>query len=683
MAEIETTEEARDTLAGVVLERFRRAVQYRDTYIVHQGVSYTTMLERSMMQYRREYMPSDLAGFQDGFGRTPTRYLGIVQQKTNATVAWYNDLVVNNLDSMFTVTPSPNPDLDKASLDRIRRGVKRDLTAKMLAGGIADPELLLNPKGQVDERIQDYLIEQVRATHKVEQARIISLASESAKVIQTRMRDVMIEGQFRQAYGSYTHQRALLGNGIIKFPDWQRRAVLRHSGKRAKMEWEVLPWFRHIRTQDFYPVCDAVDYQTNSGNTERTSVSKAELISMASQDDDSYFAEEITDILEEYVTRNRNWLDPISSTGDDARETDWNLDETIPLLIHEGFFSGDELSEYGITGIDSLDYVSAKIVVCANRTIQAKLLRMPGGADRSYFGAPFTKVGDNLLDCIGLGAMLWDSEQRANTVMMLWEDNIDWASRPPKMVNPSVFENPGDANSIVPGGQYNVEDRYATSGTMPEPIRNMSPVSAQYHLIMSQLGLILRQADEDCGIPAFAYSGQDYGRASLGEFSQRMSNALRTIKQAALNEDIGFIEPGFRGLFNDLLVREPELAEGQDVGCMIRGMTGLLKQDEQDKRQAGVMQFVMQGGQQGIVPEAAVKYAVRNLLEQAGFPVDALGLSDPVIDSALAVAAAQPTTGMTAGGPQVPQLDGRSGVPAANVASPSGQSQLAVPGVQV
>lgn len=677
MEELEITKKQHDNLAEVVVARYRRAKDYRDSYIVHQNVSYSTMLARAQKQYRREYTAEDQAALIDSFGFCPTRYLGIVQQKVNATVAWSNDLIVNNLDTLFTVSPSPKPELDKNSLDRIRRGVKRELVEKMLAAGVSDPALLTDTKGKPAERIDDFLAERVRALHKVERSRIISLASDSALEAQTLMRDVMVEGQFRQAYSNYCFDRTLTGIGVIKFPDWQRRAVLKHSGKGANVEWKVLPWFRHVRTVDFFPIADAVDYQTNTGNTEYTYVTKAELIGMARQD--HYFTREIEKVLEEFSKRSRNWLDAADKQGDE-RETWWDLDATIPLLIHEGFFSGGELSEYGIKGLDELDYVSARVEICGSRTIRCQLLKMPGGADRSYFAAPFTKIGDNLLDAIGMGATLWDSEQRVNVLMHLFEHNVDWAARPPRLVNPAAFENPGDAHNIVPGGQYNVEDRFATSGTMPEPVRNINTVSAQYHLIMTQVAAVLRQADEDCGIPAFAYGAQDFGRSSLGEYSQRMSNALRTIKQAALNEDTFFIEPAFTGLFNHLMQTEKGLAEGQDVGVLVRGMTGLLKEDERRSREAAVMGFVANGAQSGIVPEQAVKYAVRRLLEQAGFPVDALGLSDPVIETALAVAASQPLQGLTPGGPSVPQLDGRSGVPAANVAAPSGASQLSIPG---
>ena len=676
MSEEKLDKEGRDSLAKVVIQRFRRAAEYRDSHIVHQSMSFTALLERAERQYAREYTADERQKMEASFGFSPSRYYGLTQQKVNATVAWNSDLIINNLDSMFTVTPSPVPTLDKATNERVRQQVRELLVTKMLQSGVADTELLLAKDGKVDPRIDNFLKEQVKAVRKIEQARLVSIASEAAQEAKTEMRDKTLEGNFRQAYMSYTFDRVLTGTGIMCFPDWRRKAVLKHKGKKIVTEWETVPWFRHVRVRDFYPVCDAIDYQTNTGNTEKTFVSKVELINMSQQD--HYFEPEIREILEDHAYRSRNWLGLSDfESGDDW----WELDDTIPLLIHEGFFSGGELKEYGIDKYDELEYVTARVEVCGGRTIRCTVRPMPEGAERSYFGAPFVKTGDNLLDNVGIAAQVWDSEQRVNRLMHIFENNLDWASRPPLIKNSSVFDNPSDAGSIAPGGQYDVEDRWATSGSLPEPLRVMNTVSAQYHLIMSQVQAILRQADEDCGIPAFAYGAQDFGRSSLGEYSQRMTNALRTIKQAALYEDIYLIEPIFERLFQHVVTTNDLLAEGQDVNVIIRGMTGLLKEDKQSQTAQQILPTVMKLGEQQMVPKEAVDYAVRQLLEQAGFPVDVLGLSNPIVDQAMAAAAMMPSNSTAPGGPQVPPLDGRSGVPPQNVAAPDGSSQMSVPGV--
>lgn len=171
MADLETTTNAeRDEIAGIVMTRYRRARDYRQSHIVHQGKSFETLLSRARSQFMREYTADDAAAMEEAFGVCPTRYYGVVQQKVNATVAWNSDLIINNLDAMFTVNPSPEPQLDKASVERIREQVRRDLVNRMIENGIADPSLLLTASGQVSSRIESYIKDQISDLKRIEQA---------------------------------------------------------------------------------------------------------------------------------------------------------------------------------------------------------------------------------------------------------------------------------------------------------------------------------------------------------------------------------------------------------------------------------------------------------------------------------------------------------------------------------
>lgn len=647
---------AKDNLAKVVLERYRRAKDFKESYTVHQGLSFSHLVDRSEHQYRREYTPCDAGTMYDTFGFTPTRYYGLTQIKTNATKAWKRDLTISKLDNMFTVAPSPIPSLDKASEERVRAGVRRELVALMIESGVASPELLLTENGDPAAEVEDFLRDQVRNLKRVERARLMALAMDASEYAKAKLRDILVEGGFRQQYGQFTHNQVLHGMGVMKFPEYRRIPVLKHQGGKVNRVFDVRPHFRSVDVRNIYSLSDGPDLQTGTGVIERTSFSKAELINLARTE--GYDKQAIIDILEEFKYRSRNWLDQEYTEADY-----WTPDEAIPALIHEGMFSGSELADYKITGLDPLDYVNASLIVVGGRTIRAKLLKEPKGPDRSYFAVPFIRMGECIYDVLGMGAMLWDTEQRVNRMMHVFESNLDWAARPPLMKNAEAFQDPTQADNISPGGQYEVEDSYAASGRMPDPLRPMSAVSAQYHLIYTQIATLLRGADEECGVPAFAYGAQDFGRASLGEYSQRMSNALRTIKEAALEEDIWFIEPAFEGMFARLIQEDPLLAESQDVDLQIRGISGLIEEDLQQERQGSAIGFLLQANQTpGLVPEQAVRYGVREFLASAGFPVDLLGFSDPSIDAALAAAAsAAPTTGMAGGGQQVPQLDGRSG----------------------
>lgn len=665
-------------MAATVIERYRRSKNYRENYLVHQGHSAQYLMERARAQYDREYTVDDANMMARSFGFTPTRYYGVVQQKVNASFNWKLDLVVTSLDSMFTIRPTPDPEIDEESRRSIRRVLRRELIQRMLEVGVADPSMLLDEGDGVNPRITDYLQEQAEALKIVEQSRIVSKATRSCQQIKQKMRDMVIQGGFRQSYGDYTFDQILFGRGVMRVPHWQTRPVREYtpSGSITR-KWKQVPMFSHVDVFDFFPVDDSSDLQTNTGNTQRATITKAELINMARNTKETgYFEDVIKSIIEDFNYHNRNWLEP---DDEHYKEPDgwWGLDETIPILIHEGYFSGEELADMGITGVDLMDYVSARVEVVGGYTIRAELIDSDENSGRTFFQAPFVKTGSGLFDAIGMGAMLWDTEQRINRLMHVFEHNVDWAARPPLMRNKAAFNNPGDAELIVPGGQYDVEESFGVAGSMPDAIRKMNTVTGQYHLIMTQVSQLLRQADEDSGVPAFAYSSQDYGRSSLGEYTQRLSNALRTIKGLALQEDFHFVEPAFTALFDYLTENFEGLRKGQDISVEIRGMTGLLTEDIKANRQKQILPFVLQGAQTGLLPKQAQEYAVYKLLEDAGFPTAALGMENPIVDRALAEAAAQPINGVTPTGQQVPSIDGRSGpIPAGNVATPTGQSQF-------
>lgn len=668
--------EAQDEMAVTVIDRYRRAKEYRQNTIIHQGCSAQTLMERARSQYDREYTCNDAAMMEQAFGFVPTRYYGVAQQKVNATYFWKQDLVVTSLDSMFTVNPTPYPDIDDATKEQIRRGVRNELINRMMEMGITDPNMFLDVKGKVNPQIQDWLEVQAQALKTVEQARIVSAASKTAQELQIHMRDVLVEGGFRQAYSKYSFDQILYGRGVMRFPYRKMQPVRYHTrGGGIGHRWESRPTFSHVDVFQFYPVDDSDSLQTNTGNTQRASITKAELINMARKASTTgYYARVIEEILEEFEYQPRNWLGPDNNNGEAEW---WGLDETIPMLIHEGYFSGQELADMGITGVDLLDYKSARVEVVGGRTIRCELIESVKGTGRTYYQAPFNMTGPGIYDSIGLAAMVWDTEQRINRLLHLFESNVDWASRPPLLRNASAFNNPGDAANIYPGGQFDVEESFGVTGSMPDAVRPMNAVSAQYHLIMTQVNALLQLADNDAGIPAFAYgTASNYGRSSLGEYTQRVSGSLRTVKGLAMHEDFYFIEPCFTKLYDDMLDSDPELRKGADINVVVRGMTGLLKEDMKATRQEEVLPLLLQGAQSGLVTPEAAQYGVRQLLDAAGFPVDELGMRDPVIDNALAVAASMPAPGAAPGGQQVPQLDGRSGpIPEGNVASPAGMNQ--------
>lgn len=679
---IKTTAKQQDELALAVIERFRRAREYRCSHRVHQGLSVQRLMERTSLQHRREYTSEDIELMSEAFGFCPQRYVGVTQQKVDATYYWKQDLVSGSLGAMFTVSATPEPDIDVATRNKIRESVRQELIAKMQQAGVMDPNLLIDENGKMDQRLQDYLAQQAQALKKVEQTRIVSAASSAAKRVQTAMYDVLVQGDFEQAYAAFSLNQILHGRGIMRFPYYKMKPIEYHTKAGGiGLKWDTIRTFKNVDVFGFYPIADADNLQENTGNTELTFITKAQLIDLARIKKSGYDKQAITEIIEDYETGERNWLGPFFAASDFDRidNTDgawWGLDEPIALLIHEGKFSGSELADYGIKGIDKLDYVNARIEVVGERTIRCELIESKTGTGRTYYQAPFNKIGDGLYDSIGLGAKLFDTEQRINRLMHLHESNVDWTARPAFLKNRSAFENPNDADFIMPGGQYDVE-LMGGDRSLPDAVRPVAGPPAIFQMIMTQVAALMQQADNDSGIPAFAYGAtSNMGQSSLGEYTQRVSSALRTVKGLANHEDTYFLQPCFKQLYHELLQENPDLREGADINVVIRGMSGLLKVDQRKARQQEVLPLVMQAAQMGAASPQALQFGIRQVLEDAGYPVDELGMSDPVTDNALAVAAGMVQQSGQPATQQAPTLDGRSGpIPQDNYAAPDGMNQ--------
>ena len=679
------SKKAKDHLAQLVLGRFSASSAYKNTVKGFRGLTPNELFERCDYAYRKEFSPDVKQAITDTFGiPNPTRYFGLIHTKVNATKAWKRDLVAANMDNMFAVMPTPIPTLDAQSLNSIRAEVRSELQALLAQNGVFDALQIISAYGEeVPHNIKAFIDDTIKRLRGVETAREIALAKERAGLIYTKLRDVLVESNFRREYGMFSHSQLLYGLGVMKFPNYRKVADIKHSGNKATSEYRILPDFRCVSVFNIFPTPDGQDYQTCAGITELAYISKIELIKMA--DTDGYSRSDIIDILKEYGDgRERNWLpDYISSysngvTIDNSADGYWDLDGKIPVLIHEGYVSGRELRDFGISGIDDLEYVNAEIVVCAGRTIKTRMLKSPDGEERSYFSAPFMRYGDGMWDTVGVAGMLLDTEERINKALYTLENNMAMASTPPVLMNPDAFE---DDNVALQAGKVykvNQDALLQYQGRLPEPLRPVSGYTAQYQLILSIVMQLIRMSDDECGIPAYAYSGANFGQSSLGEYSQRMSNSLRVIKEAAHEEDTHFISPAFQLMFRRIVKENADLAEGQDIHLQVRGLTGLLSTDIQKSNVKERLATLVSLSQvPDLIPREVLEYTVREYLSDEQIPVEALGIGDPLTDNALASAAS--AIGNEAGvansfmQPQVPQLDGRSrGVMAGTTANAQG-----------
>lgn len=679
-------EDADDIIAEIVIDRFREAARYKSSNAVYQGKSTVALLREADYAMAKRYSNDERQRLQEVFRGGPNGYYGLSAAKTTAIANWKSELVAGDPGALIQIVPTPDPRLPKASVIKIREDIKRELAERMLAAGNLDSAILMDPRGGgLHATVQAFLDEKAEALRQIENARIVAAASNTAKLIQRKMRDVVVEGGFREAYSGFSHGQIKYGIAFMRFPYWRNRVILsdtQRRGAKPKRIERLMPTFANVSPWNFFTTADGADLDGVTACMEYKEYSKATLIGLAK--DPRYKAEAILSILDRYAEKSRAWLFPYAEVKSEDGESPgrvsvWSPEETIAVIYHEGLVSGADLQDYGLTGYDEATNYHIIAEVVGNCTIRCEVMDPRKAMPRSYAGTKYDDLGPGVWNAIGVPGILHDSQTRLNRLWHVWEDNLQWATMPPRMVNKHGLQNAADAANIVPGGDYEVNDMLGM-GNVPDPIRPIRAVSAQYHLVLSQMQAIIRQADAEVGVPDLS-DMSTFGRGSLGELSARVSQAVRRVRNAAFSEDRS-MKAIWQVLFEYVLEENKGLIDDADLDMNYLGVVGLLSAEQEKRAKIERMQLTMQGIQSGLVPREAGQFVMTDLLQDMGLPTDALGMSDPMTESAIAIATAQGGQVQGMGMNMVPQLDGRSGAMAGvqgAIAQPNGGGSVAAP----
>jgi len=674
-----------DSFARIVMQRFRDAREAKTNNRPYQDKSTITLLREADYAMEKRYTPEMQRAITAAFGVCPTRYYGLSAAKTVSVANWKTELVAGDPGGLVQIVPTPSPRLPTASIEIIKEQVKKELIDRMIANGVGDPTMLIQVgSNRLHEQVKSFLDEKADVLRKIEQAKVVQAAMGAAGNIQNLMRDVIVEGDFREAYAGFSFNQIKYGLGIMRFPYWQRRIVLSDKqdfkGKAAR-KWKVVPTFQDVSPWNFFPTNDGRSVADNTACMEYREVNKMTLVGLMKNPD--YDAAAIEEILTDYSMRSRTWLFPEASTTQSENgqsSTYWGPEELVGVVHHEGYVTGHDLQEYGLTGYEEYEIYNVSAEICCGRTIKLKVHNPALDLPRSYAVAKYEDLGHGVWNAVGIPGILQDTQDRVNVMIHCWENNIDWSLRPPLQTNSEALKNPSEARNIVPGGKYEISDMLG-SGAVPDPIRTIRGPSAQYQILWPLIQQQIRQADSEVGIPELS-DFTSLGRGSLGEFSARVSAAVRRVRSAAFSEDRS-MSAVWRVLFEYVLDENPEAVKNADLDMNYIGVIGLLTPESERKSKIERLGLVMQGVQNGIAPPEVAKFAFQDLYKDMGIPTEELGFDNPLVSNAIAIATANggvaAGTGNLAG---APQLDGRSGamgsIPSA-IAAPNGASQIVPP----
>jgi hypothetical protein len=684
-ADMASADDMGDIIASIVLSRFRDARSFKSRNSVYQGKSTITLLREADYAMEKRFTDEEIANSQAAFGTPHTRYYGLSAAKAVAIANWKSELVAGDPGAIVNIVPTPNPRLTEESIKKIKDDVKRELVTKMIENGVADPRMLLDiNNNRLHNTVKKFLDDKAKALRAIEQAKIVSSAMDAADRIEILLRDVVVEGGFREAYSRFSADQIKYGVAILRFPFWKKKIVLSSKQNlegKPEREWRTVPTFATVSPWNFFPTNDADNISDCTAVMEYKELNKATLVGLAK--DSRYDAEAIIEILEDYSYQSRGWLFPessetVSENGEKAGY--WGPEELVAVIYHEGYFTGRDLSKHGLTGYEDTELYSATVEVCCGRTIRLEVQDPEKASPRSYATTKYEDLGAGVWNAVGVPGILQNTQERINTMYRLFENNLDWALRPPLQVNKQALENSPDAMNIQPGGKYEINEMLGLGQTL-DPIRAIRGPTSQFQIVYPLISQMLRQADAEVGVPDLA-DMSTFGRGSLGELSARVSQAVRRVRSAAFSEDTS-MKAIWQVLFEYVIEENPKVVEGADLDMNYEGVVGLLAAEQERKAKMERLALTNQAVQAGAAPPEVAKFAYEDLLSDMGVPTTALGMQNPMVDNAIALATASGSVATAGGGvPQVPQLDGRSGaianIPSA-IAQPNGGSQIVPP----
>lgn len=633
-----------DPLADEVMRRFNGAVAWQGTEQVN-GKSLRTVLTECWEQQN---------GILSAVDRQRAEALGV-----NATVnltalkvgianSYITDALTSGTSQLpWVIQPTPRPDISSIAKEEILQEIKQGL----FTGGFTDGAMM---------------VEVIRRAKQFHSRREQEIAQRAADEMTSLIEDQCAEGGFNRALTDFLQYFPVYPYAIFAGPYISRAPKLVWGKNKLRLSTEVFPAFRSISPFDFCYSPDSPDTQRGTCVFTRTLWTRKELLDAAKLD--SYLRANVLEVLEEADTNtdfNLTWLSraPDSPSRNLAL---WNSNVTpLEVLTHYGVFSGRELSKYGFTGLDTLEFYNCEIAMAGYRVIQVKVISDPRMNTRPIYTASFYRTGGDRIAGDGIAQRLRDIERAYMACLQYLMRNAAYASAPMCEADyKRIVKHLGDMDlgKLVPGTLYMADPDMSSSG---RPAFNFFNIPSNIPAYVQLMEMFMQLADRITNIPA-ALHGEAVGSGALRTFrgmSMLQGNATKALHAAVGNLSQGVFNPLGNYLYNVNMLYSNDMDIKGDSQIITKGAEGLLEKEMEKQTAMETLQILGAVGAQlgqhvNLGPGLA--WSVTKLFGTMGMPDDIVEqMSQPPV---------QPQ-----GQPQVNGVPGGDmGIPNGNPESPDG-----------
>ena len=600
-SEIEVPNDARDKLATVVARRFNDAVRWQSQERVG-GVPLRMVLRQCYDQYHGILSPTEQR-IIDNIGIDA--HVNLSAMKAGVVQSYLAESLIQAGQLPWTIQPTPVPDLSDSGELMVAQSVQQSVEQGFRG----------------DLRSLVYSLKSEAARKELEHAQ--DIADNMMKLIT----DQCAEGGWNRAMFGFINNFCVYPYAVLAGPIPTRRVRMQWSGETLRPKYETFYEFKSISPWDFWWSPDSPDTQRGTGIFIRQRWTRQQLLDAAKMT--SYIGENIIKVLDD---SNRNgfryhWISN-NPEQTDSQVLSWrDNDTTIDILIHWGYFSGRELTKYGIPGLEDDEFYNAMVTMCGRHIIQVLVEKNPTLNKRPVFTASFYTTQDRIPG-ESIPQRLRDVERCYETCLRYLISNAYYGSAPiteADYARVSKFMSDEDIGRIIPGSMYFSD---------PE-LGNATPAFKYYSLpnnmaaFQNALVYFMDLADRVTNIPA-ALHGTAQGSGANRTFrgaAMLQSNAVKAIQSAVFNIDEFVYKPLGELLYNYNMIYSKDQTVKGDCKIMARGVTALLQKETDRQNSYEILQMVASAGQQlAALPNGAkiVQWALKNVFQNMGVPKELL-----------------------------------------------------------
>lgn len=600
----ETTLEIQDKLANMVKNDFSIALRHRK---IHKfgDVTAEEVLKRCHDQYYGE-LPCDI---KEAFKDMPV--VNLSQLKISALNAWIRDLIFGSGGIPFTVEPTPIPELNSEIENEVLGRVK-----ETIFGGNED----LLPKST--QELRDLIQREKKATREA----LSAAAKQACSLMEQQMWDQCIDGGFKTAVLKFLQDFCIYPYAVLEGPAPEIRTRYAWSGDSLKAKDEVVYAVNRVSPFDFFWSPDSTNAQDGSFVIIRKRYSRQQLMKMAKMK--SYIQKNVIDALEYFSDRTTN-VDWLSDNPETQQHIPWDGKATLEVLKYHGAVRGSVLKEYGITGLDDVEYYECIIHTLAHFTLKVIINPNPNANVRPVYVTSYETTGNGIMG-FGIAQKIRDTERAFHSCLRGMIKNMEYSSGPIGEVDFARI-----AQWVQDGELGNVEP-YIINPVDPDPVAGGRPAYTFHNFPNNTASLssvcqwFMSLADVVTQIPASIH-GQPVGTGANRTFrgmSMLYGNALKGVQSGITNFDEYVISPFAETLYMLNLRFNPRKEIKGDAKVIARGAGGLMEKELKKNDMIEAAQIVASLAQSGRVPPKTLDVAVNRVLE-------ALDLVDDSVEDVL------------------------------------------------